>query len=89
MKKMILAGAGIGLLALAACHSSPREQVADNIEANADSFADNLESAAGNTNSAALQNSLQNRADATRALGDNLAADMRTHDPDTNLANGI
>jgi hypothetical protein len=88
MKKTVVLGTAFGLLALSACHSSPREQAADNIEANAESSADNLEDMASNANGPVADN-LQNAADATRALGDNEAKDMRTNDPDTNLANGM
>ena len=52
-------------------------------------MADNMEAMADNTadaNSAAMMN---NEADATRAMGDNMAEDMRTNDADTNLANGM
>lgn len=89
MKKLVLLSAVAGLATLTGCHSSPREQAADNIEANADSVADNLEDAADNAGTTAAQDNLQNQADATRTLGDQEAKDMRTDDPDTNLANGI
>ena len=89
MKKMFVIAMAAGLASLAACNSSPREQAADNIEANADAVADNLEDAADNAGTAAGESSLENQADAVRATGDNKAADMRTNDPDTNLSNGI
>jgi hypothetical protein len=88
MKKIFAFGAAIGLVALSACNSSPREQAADNIEANAESTADNLEDMASDANGAVADN-LQNAADATREIGDNQAQDMRTNDPDTNLSNGM
>ena len=83
MKKILLIGAAAGLASLAACNSSPREQAAENIEANAEAVADNLEAAA-NGNEA-----VENQADAVRAAGENQAEDMRTHDADTNLSNGL
>ena len=89
MKKMFALGTAAGLMALSACNSSPREQAADNIEANAESVADNLEDAADNATTTAAEQSLENQADATRNLGDAQAKDMRTHDADTNLSNGI
>ncbi|AQR73887.1 hypothetical protein [Sphingomonas sp. LM7] len=89
MKKIFVVGAIAGLAALSACNSSPREQAADNIEANAEAVADNLEEAAGNATTPAVEDALQNQADATRAVGENKADDMRTHDADTNLSNGI
>lgn len=88
MKKLWI-GAGAGLLTLAACNNSPREQAADNIEANADSVADNLEDAASNAGNAAESQSLENQAAEVRNVGDMQAKDMRTHDPDTNLSNGM
>lgn len=89
MRKLVILGVAAGLASLTACHTSPREQAADNIEANADAVADNLEDAADNATTSATQDSLENQADAVRATGDNQAEDMRTHDPDTNLANGM
>lgn len=89
MKKIFVLGAVAGLAALSACNNSPREQAADNIEANAEATADNLEEAAGNATTPAVEQSLQNQADATRELGDKKADDMRTHDADTNLSNGM
>ena len=89
MKKMFVLGAAAGLAALSACNSSPREQAADNIEANAESVADNLEEAADNAATPAEADSLENQADATRNIGDAKAEDMRTNDADTNLANGM
>jgi len=89
MKKLFVLAAATGLAALSACNSSPREQAADNIEANAEAAADNLEEAADNATTDAAEDALENRADATRAMGDNQADDMRTHDADTNLSNGI
>lgn len=89
MKKFFSVAAIVGAVALSACNSSPREEAADNIEANADSVADNLEDAADNASTTAAENDLDNQADAVRAVGENKAEDMRTHDPDTNLTNGI
>ncbi|RDE05766.1 hypothetical protein [Sphingomonas aracearum] len=89
MKKLFVLAAAAGLASLAACNSSPREQTADNIEANADAVADNIEEAADNASTSATEASLDNQADAVRATGQNQAEDMRTHDPDTNLSNGM
>jgi hypothetical protein len=89
MKKIFAAVVLAGLLPLAACNSSPREQAADNIEANSEAVADNLEDAADNTSNAAAEARLENAADAVRAIGQNQADDMRTNDADTNLSNGI
>jgi len=89
MKKIFALGAAIGLVALSACNSSPREQAADNIEANAEMKADNLEDMADNATTTAAENNLENKADVTRNVGDMQAKDMRTNDPDTNLSNGM
>ncbi|MDG2535267.1 hypothetical protein P6144_16520 [Sphingomonas sp. HITSZ_GF] len=89
MRKLFALGAAASVLALSACNNSPREQVADNIEANADAAADNLEAAADNASTTTAKDALDNQADAVRATGDKKADDMRTHDADTNLANGI
>ena len=89
MKKLIALGLAAGLASLAACNNTPREQAAENIEANADNVADGLEAAADNTGSEAAEAGLENQADAIRATGANAAEDMRTNDPDTNLSNGM
>ena len=89
MKKFNILVVAAGLAALAACNKSPQEQAADNVQANAENVADNLEAAADNASSGAAKDALQNQADATRAVGENQAKDLKTHDADTNLANGI
>ena len=89
MKKIFVLAMATGMLSLAACNTSPREQVADNIEANSEAVADNFEDAADNAGSDAVEANLENAADAVRATGQNQADDMRTHDADTNLKNGI
>lgn len=88
MKKLLLLATAPGLIALAACNNSPREQAADNIEANADAMADNMEDMADNS-TGAMANAMENQADVTRNTGAMQAEDMRTHDADTNLANGM
>lgn len=89
MKKLFVLGVAAGLASLAACNSSPREQTADNVEANAEAMADNLEDAADNAGTEAGEDALENQAEAVRATGQNQADDVRTNDPDTNLANGM
>ena len=89
MKKIFALGIVAGLMSLAACNSTPREQAADNIEANTEAVADNLEDAADNVSSDAAEANLENAADAVRSTGQNQAEDMRTHDADTNLKNGL
>ena len=89
MKKIFVLGVAAGLASLAACNTSPREQAADNIEANSDAVADNIEDAADNAGTTAEKDSMENRADAVRDIGKNEAKDMRTNDADTNLSNGM
>ena len=89
MKKMFGIGIAAGLASLTACNSSPREQTADNIEANADAMADNLEDAADDVGNGAAADALENQAAGVRATGQNQADDMRTNDADTNLSNGM
>ena len=89
MKKLLLLATAPGLIALAACNTSPREQAADNIEANADAMADNMEDMGDNSGNAMMENAMDNQADAVRNTGEMQAKDMRTHDADTNLANGM
>ncbi len=89
MKKMLVIGIAAGLASLTACNSSPREQSADNIEANSEAMADNLEDAADDAGNAAVSDGLENQAAGVRATGQNQADDMRTNDADTNLSNGM
>ena len=89
MKKIFVLGVAAGLASLAACNTSPREQAADNIEANGDAVADNLEDAADNTGNGMMEDRMENRADAVRDTTQNQAEDMRTNDADTNLSNGM
>lgn len=88
MKKLVIVGLVAGLASLSACNSSPREQAADNIEANTEAVADNIEDMADNMSGNAAA-AVENQADQVRAAGQNQAEDMRTHDADTNLANGM
>jgi hypothetical protein len=89
MKSLSFALAAAGLISLAACNTSPREQAADNIEAAAEATADNMEAMADNATTEAGEDAMENQADAARAAGQNQAEDLRTNDADTNLANGM
>ncbi len=89
MKKFYSVGIVVGVLALTACNNTPREQAADNVEANAEAVADNLEDAADDVSNDAVEANLENAAEAVRATGENQAEDLRTHNADTNLKNGI
>jgi hypothetical protein len=64
MKKILVLGLAAGLATLSACNSTPREQAADNIEANAEGMADNLEDMADNVSSPAAEAGLENQAEA-------------------------
>ena len=76
----------LGLGALAACKQSPKEQTADNIEANAENVADNIEANA-DTVSDNLEANAQNTADAVRDAGENKADAVRNGaDADGNSA---
>lgn len=78
----------IAVGALAACNQSPKEQAADNIEANAEMQADNLEEVAGDVNNETVEDNLQNQADATREAGENAADATRDGaDADGNSVN--
>jgi hypothetical protein len=88
MKILSTVAMSFALCALAACNQSPREEAADEIEANAEMQADNLEEAADNAPTEAAEDALENQADATRAEGENAADANRTGaDLDGNSAN--
>jgi regulator of protease activity HflC (stomatin/prohibitin superfamily) len=65
-----------GLATLAACNQSPKENVADNIEANAENSADMIEANGANV-ADNIEANAQNTADAVRAAGDNTADAVR------------
>ena len=89
MKIISTVALSFALCALAACNDSPREDAAENIEANAEMAADNLEEAADNATTEAGEDALENKADATREAGEDAAEDLTTNDADTNTANGM
>lgn len=82
MKITTTLAVAIGLAALSACNQGPKEEAADNIEANADMVAENIEA-----NADVAADSLTANADiaanATVAAGDN-AADAVRNDTATN-----
>ena len=85
VKKFTVLAVALGIGSLAACNQSPREQTADNIEANAENTADNIEANADNA-ADNLQANAENAADATREAGDN-AADAVREGADANTTN--
>lgn len=89
MKKTLVIAMAAGLASLTACNNTPREQAADNIEANSEATADNLEDMADDVSNGATADALENQADAVRDNGQAKAEDMRTNDADTNLSNGM
>jgi hypothetical protein len=72
MKITTTLAVAVGLAALAGCNQSPKEQAAENIEANADMMADNMVANADNV-ADTIQANAENAADATKAAGDNAA----------------
>jgi hypothetical protein len=86
MNKTTVLAVALGLGALAACNQSPKEQTADNIEANAENVADNIEANADNM-SDNMQANASNTADAVRNAGENQADAVRdSADADGNSA---
>jgi hypothetical protein len=78
VKALSTAALGLGILGLAACNQSAREQKADNIEVNAEAKADNLEQAAGNATNDVREDALQNQADKVRERGEEKADATRS-----------
>jgi hypothetical protein len=86
MKIIMTIATAAGLAALAACNSSPQENKADNIEANAENTADMIESNASNAAENTEANA-QNAADTVRAEGEKKADAVRNSaDADGNSA---
>ena len=88
MKKISTAMAvAFGVAALAACNQSPKEEAADNIEANAENVADTIEANAEAVTDN-MQANAENAADTVRAEGENAADATRNGaDADGNSAN--
>ena len=87
MKSVTILAVSLGLGALAACNSSPQEQKADNIEANAENVADNIEANADNS-ADVMQANAENTADMVRNQGEQKADTVRNSaDADGNSAN--
>jgi hypothetical protein len=76
VKKFTVLAVALGVGALAACNQSPREDAADNIEANAENVADNIEANADNA-ADNMEANADNAADATRDAGDAKADAVR------------
>lgn len=89
MKKITTAFAvAAGVFALSACNQSPKEQAADNIEANAENTADAIEANADTVPGVTLNDTADNAADAVRAEGEKKADEVRNGaDADGNSAN--
>ena len=77
MKKIVPLSVALGLGALAACQESPREEQAENIEANADNAAEAFEAAADNMSNEVVEEALENQAEGLREGGENIAAEVR------------
>jgi hypothetical protein len=76
MKNTTVLAIALGVGALAACNQSPKEQTADNIEANAENVADTIEANADNATDV-MEANAQNAADEVRADGENKADAVR------------
>jgi hypothetical protein len=76
MKLLRTTAIALAVTAVAGCHKSPNEAVADNVEAKADNQADQI---VDNATQAAdnMQADASNQADAVRAEGDNTANAIR------------
>ena len=74
MRSVALGAVAAGLCALTACNNStPQENRADAIEANAENVADNLEAVADNTTNEVVEDRLENKADEVREEADDQA----------------
>lgn len=76
MKLSTSVAVALGVVALAACHKSPADQQAANVESNYDNEAANIQSNADNE-AQAIQNSADNEASAIKNEGENKAAEIR------------
>ena len=72
MKTTTVLAIALGLGSLAACNKTPKEQTADNIEANAntEAAADNMTASTDNA-ADAMKESAENKADAMKDAADN------------------
>ena len=77
MRTAHIVGLAAALAAVSACSESPREETAENVEANADAMAENIEDAADAAPSEAAEANLENQADLVRNLGDESANAVR------------
>ncbi len=66
-----------GLAVLSACNQSPREETAENVEANAEAMAENIEEAADTAPNEVVEANLENQADVVRNLGEESADAVR------------
>lgn len=66
-----------GVLALAACNQSGRDETAETVEENAEARAENIEEAAEDAPNEAVEANLENRADLVRNLGEESADAVR------------
>jgi hypothetical protein len=88
MKIITTFAVALGLASLAACNQSPREEAADNIEANAEATADAIEANADDMPGVTASDAADNAADQVRAEGEAAADATRDGaDADGNSAN--
>ena len=76
MKTTTILAIALGLGSLAACNKNPKEQTADNIEANAENTADTIEANADNA-ADTMQANADNAADTVRNVGEQKADSVR------------
>ena len=88
MKTITVLAVALGLGSLAACNQSPKEEVADNIEANAEATADAIEANADAVPGTTMDANADAAADQVRAEGEAKADAVRDGaDADGNSAN--
>jgi len=85
--RIVALGAVAAVFALAACNNStPAENTADAIEANAENAADVLDEQADNAATDAGEEAIENQADTVRQEGENAADAVREGAEDSNTA---
>jgi len=88
MKIITTVAVAFGIASLAACNQSPREEAADNIEANAEATADAIEANADDVPGVTTNDTADEAAEQVRAEGEAAAdATREGADADGNSAN--
>ena len=87
-RSLTLLPVALAALALAACGGNADDRAADNITAMTENRADQLEDAADNTSNGAQEEALEDRADATREMGQD-AADKADNNDDARVEDQV